>query len=101
MLLGDPGGTPAGELEQVGGGELELIEALLTDESPAVGRTSSDLAMPEGCTLFAYIRDGKAQAVRPDTQFSGGDKVIVIGRRDCEDALRGTLIGEEEEAAAI
>ncbi len=88
-------------LADLGGGDLELIEALLTDESPAIGRTTGDLAMPEGCTLFAYIRDGKAQPVRPETQFRGGDKVIVIGRRDCEDALRGTLIGEDEEPAAL
>jgi len=88
-------------LADLGSGDLELIEALLTDESPAIGRTTGELSMPEGCTLFAYIRDGKALQVRPETQFRGGDKVIVIGRRECEDALRGTLIGEEQEPAAI
>jgi trk system potassium uptake protein TrkA len=88
-------------LADLGSGDLELIEALLTGDSPAVGRASADLPMPEGCTLFAYIREDKAQPVRADTVFREGDKVIVIGRRDCEEALHGTLIGSAEEAPAV
>jgi trk system potassium uptake protein TrkA len=87
-------------LADLGGGDLELIEALLTDDSPAVGKASADLPLPDGCTLFAYIRGDKAQSVRSDTVFREGDKVIVIGRRDCEIALHGTLIGAAEGTSA-
>jgi trk system potassium uptake protein TrkA len=88
-------------LADLGSGDLELIEALLTDDSPAIGKASADLPMPEGCTLFAYIRSDKAQPVRSDTVFRAGDKVIVIGPRDCEDALHGTLIGTEAAADVL
>ena len=80
-------------LATLGSGELELIEAHLTAESPAVGRAPKDLGIPEGCTLFAIIRDGQATTVGADTVLREGDKVIAIGQRACEAALHAQLIG--------
>jgi trk system potassium uptake protein TrkA len=87
-------------LAALGEGELEIIEAHLQPGSPAIGRASRDLDMPEGCSLFAVIRDGKASPLRPDTVLAEGDKVIAIGKQECEDLLRGQLIGDPETAAA-
>jgi trk system potassium uptake protein len=87
-------------LAALGGGELEIIEAHLQPGSPAVGRAPKDLSIPEGCSLFAYIRDGVATPLRPDTVLNEGDKVIAIGRSDCEQLLHGQLIGEAETADA-
>src|SRR5712691_8351953 len=64
--------------------ELEIIEAQLQADSPAVGRTPSDLVIPEACTLFAVVRNGVATPIRSDTVLQEGDKVIAIGRADCE-----------------
>jgi trk system potassium uptake protein len=83
-------------LAALGGGELELIEAHLQAGSPAVGRATKDLEIPDGCSLFAYIRDGVANPLRPDTVLNEGDKVIAIGRTECESLLHGQLIGESE-----
>jgi trk system potassium uptake protein len=83
-------------LAALGGGELELIEAHLQAGSPAVGRATKDLDIPDGCSLFAYIRDGVASPLRPDTILNEGDKVIAIGRTECETLLHGQLIGESE-----
>jgi trk system potassium uptake protein TrkA len=83
-------------LAALGGGELELIEAHLQAGSPAVGRATKDLQIPDGCSLFAYIRDGVASPLRPDTILNEGDKVIAIGRTECEALLHGQLIGESE-----
>jgi trk system potassium uptake protein TrkA len=80
-------------LAALGHGELELIEAHLTHESPAVGRAPKDLGIPEACTLFAVIREGRPMALGPDTVLQDGDKVIAIGRSDCEETLRAQLIG--------
>ena len=87
-------------LAALGEGELEIIEAHLQPGSPAIGRATRDLDMPEGCTLFAVIRDGKASPLRPDTVMAEGDKVIAIGKAECEDLLHGQLIGDPETAAA-
>src|SRR6266700_3251659 len=79
-------------LGMLGGGELELIEAHLQDGSPAIGRAPKDLSMPNGCSLFAVIRDGVATPLRPDTILNEGDKVIAIGKGECEQQLHEQLI---------
>jgi trk system potassium uptake protein len=87
-------------LGALGEGELELIEARLQLGSPAIGRAPKDLMMPEGCSLFAVIRDGVATALRPDTILAEGDKVIAIGKAECEKVLREQLIGDAEPVPA-
>ena len=80
--------------------ELEIIEAQLQADSPAVGRTPADLVIPEGCSLFAVVRNGVATPLRTDTVLQEGDKVIAIGRADCERMLHEQLIGNEDEVSA-
>jgi trk system potassium uptake protein len=87
-------------LAALGEGELELIEAHLQTGSPAIGKAPRDLEIPDGCSLFAVIRDGVAAPLRPDSILREGDKVIAIGKQECEDMLHGQLIGDPEAAAA-
>src|SRR4029079_2635101 len=77
--------------------ELEIIEAQLQADSPAVGKSPSDIVVPEGCSLFAVVRDGVATPIRSDTVLQEGDKVIAIGRADCERMLHEQLIGKTED----
>jgi len=86
-------------LGSLGGSDLELIEAPLLSGSPAIGRAPRDLDIPEGCSLFAVVRDGRAVPLRPDTVLAEGDKVIAIGRAECEAALHEQLIGHLEATA--
>jgi trk system potassium uptake protein len=85
-------------LAALGEGELELIEAHLQAGSPAIGKAPRDLSMPDGCSLFAVIRDGVATPLRPDTMFAEGDKVIAIGKAECAPGLHDLLIGDLEAA---
>jgi trk system potassium uptake protein TrkA len=85
-------------LAGLGGGDLEIIEAHLQAPSPAIGRAPKDIELPEGCSLFAVIRAGQVTPLRPDMILLEGDKVIAIGRRDCETLLRGQLIGLADDA---
>jgi len=80
-------------------GELEIIEAHLQEGSPAIGRTAGDISMPDACSLLTIVRDGKA--VKPDgtVTLREGDKVIAIGRSDCEIPLRAQLIGDHDSGA--
>jgi trk system potassium uptake protein TrkA len=82
------------------GGEIELIEANLLGDSPAVGRAPRELDIPSSCSLFAVIRDGVAIPLRPDTQLEEGDKVIAIGPTECQDILHEQLIGGATEVTA-
>jgi trk system potassium uptake protein TrkA len=85
-------------LAALGEGELELIEAHLQAGSPAIGKAPRDLSMPDGCSLFAVIRDGVATPLRPETILAEGDKVIAIGKAECGPRLHEQLIGELEPA---
>ena len=78
--------------------DLEIIEAQLQGDSPAVGRSAGDLDIPEGCSLFAVVRGGVATPIRSDIVLQEGDKVIAIGRPDCERVLHEQLIGTIGEA---
>ena len=80
--------------------DLEIIEAILQADSPAVGRTASDLVIPAECSLFAVVRDGIATPLRADTVLQEGDKVIAIGKAECERMLHEQLIGDTEEQPA-
>jgi trk system potassium uptake protein TrkA len=86
-------------LAGLGEGELEIIEAHLQSGSPAVGRAPKDLDIPDGCSLFAVIRGGVATPLRPETILREGDKVIAIGKQECEALLHGQLIGDPEALA--
>jgi trk system potassium uptake protein TrkA len=87
-------------LGALGEGELELIEAHIQLGSPAIGRAPKDLNMPDGCSLFAVIRNGVATPLRPDTILAEGDKVIAIGKAECERLLHEQLIGDAEPVSA-
>jgi len=80
-------------LAALGESDLEIIEAHLTDRSPAVGQTASQLPIPDGCTLFAVVRNNVATPLRTDTVLAVGDKVIAIGKAECEAQLREQLLG--------
>jgi trk system potassium uptake protein len=81
-------------LAALGESELELIEAHLQQGSPAIGRAPRDLDIPDGCSLITIVRGGVATPLRPETVLEEGDKVIAIGRADCEIQLHRQLIGE-------
>ena len=86
-------------LAQLEGGELEVIEAQIDEDSPALGRQPRDINLPEGCSLFVLIRDEVAQPIRPETVFQVGDKVLGITRTESQLDLRRELIGQRGTAA--
>ncbi len=83
-------------LVQFKGGDLELLEAQISADSPAAGRRPADIPLPEGCSLFVLIRGDAAQPIRPETVFQVGDKVLAISRTECELELRRQLIGSND-----
>ena len=83
-------------LAQLKGGELQLLEAQIAADSPAIGRRATDIPLPDGCSLFVLLRGSSVQAIRGDTVFQVGDKVLAIAKSECEVQLRRELIGDGE-----
>lgn len=81
-------------LAELGGGELQIVEAQLDAHSPAVGHELRDLDLPEGTSVAVVVRDGRALVARPETRPRDGDKLLVITSAEQEDELRSLLIGE-------
>ena len=86
-------------LARLQGNDMQLLEAQIGEDSPAIGRHPSDIELPEGCSIFVLIRGDAAQQIRPDTVFRAGDKVLAISRTECEGELHRQLIGSSVEAA--
>lgn len=80
-------------LAQLSRGDLEVIEAQITDDSPAVGRAAREVPLPDGCIIFAVIRDEVAQGVRADTILQSGDKVVAMTPTETQEDVRVALIG--------
>jgi trk system potassium uptake protein TrkA len=81
-------------LAELGGGELQIVEAQLDGHSPVIGRELRDIDLPEATTVAVLIRESRAILTRPETRLREGDKLLVITSSEREDELRSLLIGE-------
>ena len=81
-------------LAELGGGEVQIVEAQLDVDSPVIGRELRDLPMPEGSTIAVLIRDDRPQSPRSDTKLRPGDKLLAVTNAGGEADLRNLLIGE-------
>jgi trk system potassium uptake protein len=81
-------------LAQLGAGEMELLEAQIGPDSPALGRSPADINLPDGCRIFVLLRGEEVLPLRAETVFQQGDKVLAVSRADCELDLRRQLIGD-------
>ena len=81
-------------LTELEGGDLEIVEAQLTAESPAVGRELRELTLPEGTSIAVILRGSKGVAVRPETKLMDGDRMLAVTSADREPELRQLLIGD-------
>jgi trk system potassium uptake protein TrkA len=81
-------------LAELEGGDLEIVEAQLTAESPAVGKELRELTLPEGTSVAVILRGSKAVAVRPETKLMDGDRMLAVTSSEREPELRQLLIGD-------
>ncbi|MGI8872278.1 MAG: potassium channel family protein [Candidatus Limnocylindria bacterium] len=81
-------------LAELGGGEVQIVEAQLSAGAPVVGREVRELELAEGDTIAMVVRGHRAVAPRPETRLQIGDKLLLITSADREAELRNLLIGE-------
>jgi trk system potassium uptake protein TrkA len=81
-------------LAELEGGDVQIVEAQLDAESPAIGKELREITLPEGATIAVLIRDDRAQAARADTRLRSGDKLLVVTSAEHEEELRSLFIGE-------
>jgi trk system potassium uptake protein TrkA len=81
-------------LAELEGGDLEIVEAQLTAESPAVGKELRELTLPEGTSVAVILRGSKGVPVRPETKLMDGDRMLAVTSSEREPELRQLLIGD-------
>lgn len=79
------------KLEQ---GKVALLEVTLAENSPAEGKTVSDLNMPADCTIVAIVRDKHVITPGGDTPLHAGDEVLALAAPEAELDLKRELTGD-------
>lgn len=67
------------EIEPVADGRLALFRYAVGDASPSLGKTLSDLRLPQGARLVHVRRGEEFLVPRGDTRLRAGDKIIAMG----------------------
>lgn len=66
----------------LGGGEVEVVEVSVVEESDAIGETIKDLDLPDLCTVAMVTRKGELIPPRGDTEFEEGDRAVLVGKSE-------------------
>lgn len=80
-------------LLQVGGGDVQLVEVTLAEDSPATSVAIGDLDLPRDAAVVAVVRESRVLAPRPDTVLSVGDEVLLLASCDADESVRRFLVG--------
>jgi trk system potassium uptake protein len=72
--------------------DLEIVEVQVDGRSPCVGKKIAELGLPDGSTVIAVMREGKAEAPDNAKELAAGDQVLAVLRRGKEDELRKLLL---------
>src|SRR5438067_3773403 len=57
---------------------LEIVEVMISGDSPSVGKRVEALALPEGSRLISVLRGGQAEIAAGATVLEEGDQVLAI-----------------------
>ncbi|PYT09486.1 MAG: portal protein [Acidobacteria bacterium] len=70
------------------GGDVEIVEVRVSDESPMLGKPLRDLSLPTGSILIAVFRNEKTMIPKGETVLQKNDELIALVTSQDEAALR-------------
>ena len=71
--------------------DLAMVEARVSDQSPVIGMSLSQINLPDKTVVAAIARDGRLFVPSAATELRSGDDLIAITQPDQEDSLRRIL----------
>jgi len=74
-------------------GNIEIVSAELTEDSPVVGAFVKDIHLPGGTVIAALIRGEKVLLPSGTTDLLAGDTIIALAHPGEESGLRASLLG--------
>lgn len=75
-------------------GKVNVTEVVLKEQSPVVGRTLSDIALPEGSLVACLIRAGEPIVPRGPTMLHRKDRLVVITLPETHGQVLKALTGD-------
>ncbi len=81
-------------LVPVGEGKLNVTEILLKETSPVVGKTLTQVALPENSLIASIMRNGEPIVPRGPTTLAAGDRLILITLPENHGRVLKQLTGE-------
>jgi trk system potassium uptake protein TrkA len=74
-------------------GDIEIVEAVLSTQSPVIDRTLKDVHLPGDSVIAVLIRGDQIVLPSGTTRFAAGDTVIALTRPEDEYLLRKLMAG--------
>lgn len=78
---------------QLAHGEARLVEVTLAEDSPAKGRSLSQMDLPRDAIIVAVVRESRVVVPHGDTTLYSGDEVIALVTDESEGIVKSLLIG--------
>ncbi|WP_309697180.1 TrkA family potassium uptake protein [Armatimonas sp.] len=72
-------------------GHLEIVSIELSDQSPVVGRSIGEIALPGDAHIIAILRNDKGMLPSPNAILQVGDTVLTLVQQDQEPDLHGVF----------
>jgi trk system potassium uptake protein len=66
---------------------LEIIELMVSDQSPIAGQRVSEVPLPEGALIISVLRSGGGFVPKAETVIEPGDEVLVVLDPGLEDDI--------------
>lgn len=73
----------------------QLIEARLTADSQASGKTLEQLNIPGDCEVLALVRGGVSLKTEPSTTVKSDDRLLILAPGEFYQSLKAELIGDD------
>ncbi|WP_119842110.1 amino acid permease [Salinibacter ruber] len=84
------------DLFEIGSGVASLIDMVVPEESPVVGRRIREIDIPERCVVAALIREDQFVVPQGGTEVHVGDEVVFVGPQEDIQAAQGLFKGKQE-----
>jgi trk system potassium uptake protein TrkA len=65
-------------LLDLAGERLEIIEVIVSEDSPIAGQRVADVEMPDGSLIISLLRDDGGFVPKAETVIEAGDEVLVV-----------------------
>lgn len=74
-------------------GQANLVEITLPDSSRCIGKTVTEIELPENASIAAIVRDGRVITPTPTDIFVAGDELLFVASSEAEAQLKSCFVG--------